>query len=67
MLKEQQELDMVRLKNNVIILIGNYSPEQNILGCIRRYSMFDILAAACAVGLGAFIMLVILSVTDHLQ
>ena len=29
--------------------------------------MFDILAAACAVGLGAFIMLVILSVTDHLQ
>ena len=30
-------------------------------------SMFDILAVACAVGLGAFIMLVILSVTDHLQ
>ena len=30
-------------------------------------SMFDILAAACAAGLGAFIMLVILSVTDHLQ
>ena len=29
--------------------------------------MFDILAAACAAGLGAFIMLVILAVTDHLQ
>lgn len=29
--------------------------------------MFDILAAACAAGLGALIMLVILSVTDHLQ
>lgn len=29
--------------------------------------MFDALAFACAVGLGAFIMLVILSVTDHLQ
>ena len=29
--------------------------------------MFDILEAACAAGLGAFIMLVILSVTDHLQ
>lgn len=29
--------------------------------------MLDILAAACAVGLGAFIMLVILSVTDHLK
>lgn len=29
--------------------------------------MFDILAAACATGLGAFIMLVILSVTDHLK
>ena len=30
-------------------------------------SMFDILAAACAAGLGALIMLVILSITDHLQ
>ena len=29
--------------------------------------MFDILAAACAAGLGAFIMLVRLSITDHLQ
>ena len=29
--------------------------------------MFDLLAIACAIGLGAFIMLVILSVTDHLQ
>ena len=29
--------------------------------------MFDLLAVACAVGLGAFIMIVILSVTDHLQ
>ena len=29
--------------------------------------MFDILAAACAAGLGAFIMLIILSVTDHLK
>ena len=29
--------------------------------------MLDILAVACAVGLVAFIMLVILSVTDHLQ
>lgn len=29
--------------------------------------MLDILAVACAAGLGAFIMLVILSVTDHLQ
>ena len=29
--------------------------------------MFDVLAFACATGLGAFIMLVILSVTDHLQ
>ena len=29
--------------------------------------MLDILAVACVVGLGAFIMLVILSVTDHLQ
>ena len=29
--------------------------------------MFDILAAACAAGLGACIMLVILSVTDHLK
>ena len=29
--------------------------------------MFDILAVACATGLGAFIMLVILSVTDHLK
>ena len=29
--------------------------------------MFDVLAVACAAGLGAFIMLVILSVTDHLK
>ena len=29
--------------------------------------MLDILAVACAVGFGAFILLVILSVTDHLQ
>ena len=29
--------------------------------------MHDILVAAYAAGLGAFIMLVILSVTDHLQ
>ena len=29
--------------------------------------MLDILAAACAAGLGALIMLVILSITDHLQ
>lgn len=29
--------------------------------------MFDILAAACAAGLGAFIMLVILTITDHLK
>ena len=67
MLKEQQEFSIARLKSNVKILIGNYRLEQNIFGCTRRYSMFDILAAACAAGLGAFIMLVILSVTDHLK
>lgn len=29
--------------------------------------MLDVIAAICAAGLGAFIMLVILSITDHLQ
>ena len=34
---------------------------------IGGISMFDILADAYAVGLGAFIMLVILTITDHLK